>query len=43
MEEANEAGAKRVLFFGSDRAPAGSYEVKDLTTGEQTVAAEGAL
>ncbi|HLU69457.1 MAG TPA: histidine--tRNA ligase [Fibrobacteria bacterium] len=43
MEEANEAGAKRVLFYGSDRAPEGSYEVKDLATGEQVVAREEEL
>jgi histidyl-tRNA synthetase len=43
MEEANDAGAKRVLFFGSDRAPAGSYEVKDLATGEQKVLGESEL
>jgi histidyl-tRNA synthetase len=43
MEEANDAGAKRVLFFGSDRAPEGSYEVKDLMTGEQKVIEEGEL
>ena len=43
MEEANEAGAKRVLFYGSDRAPEGSYEIKDLTTGDQSVAGEGEL
>ncbi len=43
MEEANDAGAKRVLFFGSDRAPAGSYEVKDLTTGDQKVLEEQQL
>src|SRR5690606_23527336 len=33
LEEANEAGAKKVLFYGSDRAPEGSYEIKDLATG----------
>jgi histidyl-tRNA synthetase len=43
MEEANDAGAKRVLFFGSDRAEAGSYEVKDLATGEQNILEETAL
>ncbi len=43
MEEANEAGAKKILFFGSDRAPAGSHEVKDLATGEQRVLGEGEL
>src|SRR5690606_33079324 len=43
LEEANDAGAKRVLFYGSDRAPEGSYEVKDLATGEQAVAKEGDL
>jgi histidyl-tRNA synthetase len=40
LEEANEAGARRVLFFGSDRAPAGQYEVKDLVTGDQTILGE---
>jgi histidyl-tRNA synthetase len=43
MEEANDTGAKRVLFFGSNRAPAGSYEVKDLATGTQQVLGEEAL
>jgi histidyl-tRNA synthetase len=43
MEEANDAGAKRVLFFGSDRAPAGSYEVKDLASGEQKILKEEEL
>ncbi|HEX2612075.1 MAG TPA: His/Gly/Thr/Pro-type tRNA ligase C-terminal domain-containing protein, partial [Fibrobacteria bacterium] len=43
MEEANDAGAKRVLFFGSDRAPEGAYEVKDLATGEQKVMREEEL
>ncbi len=43
MEEANDAGAKRVLFFGSDRAPAGSFEVKDLASGEQQVLEEALL
>jgi histidyl-tRNA synthetase len=40
LEEANEGGARRVLFFGSDRAPAGRYEVKDLATGEQSILGE---
>jgi histidyl-tRNA synthetase len=35
MAQANDQGAKRVLFFGSDKAPAGQFEIKDLTTGEQ--------
>lgn len=43
LEEANDAGAKRVLFLGSDRVPAGSYEVKDLATGEQKVLGEEQL
>lgn len=37
MAQANDQAARRVLFFGSDRAPEGKYEVKDLTTGEQKV------
>ena len=43
LEEANDMGARRVLFFGSDRAPAGEYEVKDLTSGEQTILGESQL
>src|SRR5690606_33395119 len=43
LEEANDAGAKRVLFYGSDRAPAGRYEVKDLATGDQKILEEGEL
>jgi histidyl-tRNA synthetase len=43
LEEANEGGARRVLFFGSDRAPAGQYEVKDLVTGDQTILGETEL
>lgn len=43
MEEANDMGARRVLFFGSDRAPAGRYEVKDLVTGDQTILGEDEL
>jgi len=40
MEEANDIGAKAVLFFGSDRAPEGKYEVKNLASGEQTILGE---
>jgi histidyl-tRNA synthetase len=43
LEEANDGGARRVLFFGSDRAPAGAYEVKDLATGDQSVLGENEL
>jgi len=35
--QANDQGAKRVLFFGSDKAAAGSFEIKDMTTGEQKI------
>ena len=40
MAQADELGARRALFFGSDRAEAGKYEVKDLATGEQKVLGE---
>jgi histidyl-tRNA synthetase len=40
LEEANEQGAKSVLFFGSDRTEAGRYETKDLASGEQKVLQE---
>jgi histidyl-tRNA synthetase len=43
LGEADEAGARRVLFFGSDRAAAGTYEVKDLVAGTQEVLNEEAL
>jgi histidyl-tRNA synthetase len=39
MSQANDQAAKKVLFFGSDRAPEGKYEVKDLGTGEQGICA----
>jgi histidyl-tRNA synthetase len=39
MAQANDQAAKKVLFFGSDRAPEGRYEVKDLSNGEQKVCA----
>lgn len=39
MTQANDQAAKRVLFFGSDRAPEAKYEVKDLGTGEQKICA----
>lgn len=38
MQAASEQGARKAVFSGSDRAPEGSFEVKDLKTGEQTVA-----
>jgi len=37
MAQANDQAARNVLFFGSDRAPADRFEVKDLTSGEQKV------
>jgi histidyl-tRNA synthetase len=43
LEEANDLGARRVVFFGSDRAPAGRHEVKDLVSGEQTILGETEL
>jgi histidyl-tRNA synthetase len=43
MAQADDLGARRALFFGSDRAPAGSFEVKDLGTGEQRFQPEGDL
>ncbi|MDB5049549.1 MAG: hisS [Fibrobacteres bacterium] len=39
MSQANDQGAGRVLFFGSDKGTEGRYEVKDLKTGEQSVSA----
>ncbi len=39
MGQANDQGAQRVLFFGSDKAPAGAYEIKDMVSGEQKLAA----
>lgn len=38
MGQANDQGAKRVLFFGSDKAPEGAYEIKDMVSGEQKIA-----
>jgi histidyl-tRNA synthetase len=37
MGQANDMGARKVVFFGSDKAPAGQYEVKDMKSGEQAV------
>ncbi|MDQ3001269.1 MAG: histidine--tRNA ligase [Fibrobacterota bacterium] len=39
MAQANDQSARRVLFFGSDKATAGHFEIKDLGTGEQKSAA----
>ncbi|MFC1585198.1 histidine--tRNA ligase [Fibrobacterota bacterium] len=36
---ANELGAGRVIFFGSDKAGEGTFEVKDMLKGEQRVVA----
>jgi histidyl-tRNA synthetase len=43
MQAAQENGAKRAIFVGSDRVAANEVEVKDLTTGEQTVSTVEAL
>jgi histidyl-tRNA synthetase len=43
LAEANDQGAGKVVFFGSDRAPEGSYEVKDLGTGDQKILREDEL
>lgn len=43
MQTASEQGARCVLFSGSDRAPDGSLETKDLGTGEQSIRAVGDL
>jgi histidyl-tRNA synthetase len=43
LAEANDQGARKLVFFGSDRAEAGSCEVKDLATGEQSVVKETEL
>jgi histidyl-tRNA synthetase len=43
MNQANDQGAKRVLFFGSDKAPAGEYEIKDMQSGEQKIVGIDAL
>ncbi len=37
MTQANDQAAKRVLFFGSDKASGENYEIKDLSSGEQRV------
>jgi histidyl-tRNA synthetase len=39
LTQADEAGAKKVVFIGSERAVAGQFEVKDLQSGEQIMAA----
>jgi histidyl-tRNA synthetase len=43
MNQANDQGAKSVLFFGSDKAPAGQFEVKDMRSGEQKIVGIEAL
>ena len=43
MQAAQENGPKRAVFVGSDRVTADQVEVKDLTTGEQTVSTVEAL
>lgn len=43
LAQADEAGARKVLFFGSDKAPPGQFEVKDLRTGEQSLLSFEAL
>ena len=37
MTQANDQAARNVLFFGSGKAGEGRFEVKDLTSGEQSV------
>ena len=37
MQEADRSGAAKVLMLGSDKAPEGSVEVKDLRDGSQSV------
>ena len=37
MDSANKVGAKKVIFVGSEKAGEGEFDVKDLTTGEQSV------
>ncbi|HLP42996.1 MAG TPA: histidine--tRNA ligase [Fibrobacteria bacterium] len=43
MAQANDMGARKVLFFGSDKAGPGMHEVKDMATGEQAVVGEEGL
>ncbi len=43
MGQANDQGAKSVLFFGSDKASSGTYEIKDMHSGEQKVVGVGEL
>jgi histidyl-tRNA synthetase len=43
MAQANDLGAARVLFFGSDKAGEGKFDVKDFKTGEQGLFAFDAL
>ncbi len=43
LAEANDQNACKVIFFGSDKAPIGSFEVKDLSSGEQKVVGESEL
>jgi histidyl-tRNA synthetase len=43
MAQANDMGAARVVFFGSDKAVDGKLEVKDFKTGEQGLFAIEAL
>lgn len=43
MAQANDMGARKVIFFGSDKAGEGMYEVKDMKTGEQAVVGFEAL
>jgi histidyl-tRNA synthetase len=43
MAQANDMGARKVIFFGSDKAGEGKFEVKDMKTGEQSVVGFEAL
>jgi histidyl-tRNA synthetase len=43
MQAAQENGAKKAVFVGSDRVAAGEVEVKDLSSGEQSTVSVGLL
>ncbi len=39
LAQADEGNAQKVIFYGSDKAPAGSFEIKNLRSGEQSIVA----
>ena len=43
MNAANDLSAKKVLFFGSDKAGKDQYEIKDMVSGEQKILSREAL